>query len=123
MTIEEAKALVLREGLAGENAPDDAAFVLLHFGDVPDQERMAHLLKALRIICDGLQGETILNRPLAAALWTLGNSSNECLLDCERYARKYPDGAMDDVLKLIMAVEGVFYGAPFEGLKIAVKEG
>ena len=88
----------------------------LHFGDVPNQERMKNLFKAVRVICDSLHGETLLERPLAAALWTLGNASNECLFDCEKYARKYPDGIMDDVLALIMAIEGAFYGIPFESL-------
>ena len=122
MTLEEAKALVLREGLAEENTPEDAAFMLLHFGDVPNQERMRHLLKALRILCDGLQEETSLDRSLAAALWTLGNTSNECFFASDKHARKYPDGVMDDVLELIMAVEGVFYGVLFEDLKITAKE-
>lgn len=47
MTLEEAKALVLHEGLAGETAPKDAAFILLHFGDELSRDRMRNLLKAL----------------------------------------------------------------------------
>ena len=122
MTLEEAKALILHEGLAGETAPKDAAFILLHFGDELSQDRLRNLLKALKVICGGLQGETVVDRSLASALWTLGNSSNECLVAHDQYQRQWPEGAMEDVLELILTIEGVFYGVPFEGLKITAKE-
>jgi hypothetical protein len=122
MTVEEAKALVLCEGLASETIPKDAAFILLHFGDELSPDRMRNLLEALKIVCDGLQGETIMGRSLASALWTLGNSSNEWLFAHEKYQRQWSGGAMDDVLELIFTIEGVFYCIPFEGLKIASKE-
>lgn len=122
MTVEEAKALVLREGLAGENTPEEAAFILLHFGNDLGKERMADLLRALNIICSGLQGETIMDRGLASALWTLGNSSNDCLFAHNKYGHQWRDGEMDEVLELIMAVEGVFYGVPSEGLRIKAKD-
>ena len=83
---------------------------------------MRNLLEALKIVCDGLQGETIMDRFLASALWTLGNSSNNCLFAHEKYQRQWSEGAMDDVLELILTIEGVFYGIPFEGLKAATKE-
>ena len=122
MTVEEAKALVLREGLADENTPEDAAFILLHSGDDLGQERMRKLLNALKIVCNGLRGETNMDRSLASALWTLGNSSNDCIFAHNKYGHHWRDGAMDEVLELIMAVEGVFYGVPSEGLRIKAKD-
>ncbi len=117
MTLEEAIALVLREGFAGEDTPDDAALILLHSGDEVNPERMSDLLRALRLLCGGLQGQSGFDRSLAAALWTLGNSANECLAAHEQYKRPWRDGEQDDVLELILTIEGVFYGIQFEGLR------
>ena len=122
MTLEEAKALVLREGFAEENAPEGAVFILLQFGDVPSRERMAALLKALDIICDGLQGNAVMDKSLAAGLWTLGNMANDCILAHENEERPWRDGALDELIELILAVECVFYGLPSEGLKIKTEE-
>ncbi len=122
MTTEEAKALVLREGLAGENTPEDAAFIMLHFGDDPGRGRVRDLLAALKLVCDDLQGEAAIDKSLAAALWTLGNTANECLYVCEKYRREWPNGTTDDVLELIMAIEGVFYGVQWDGLRKATKD-
>ena len=110
MTLGEAKALVLREGLAGKDTPEDAGFVLLHYGDVPNSESMGSLLRALRLLFEGLQEETVLERPLAAALWSLGNSANDCLFNHQQDERPWLDGEQDDVLELILTIESVFYG-------------
>ena len=109
MTFNEAKALVLREGLAGEQAPDEAAFILLHFGDEPSVERMTNLLVAIKTVYDGLKRETVLDRSLAAALWTLGSAANDCLDAHLKHDRKWRDGAEYEVVDLITAVESVFY--------------
>ena len=109
MTLEEAKALVLREGLAGEHAPDDAAFILLHFGDEPSEERMTNLLTAIKTLYDGLKRETVLDRSLAAALWTLANMASDCLDAHMKHNHNWRDGAEYEVVDLITAVESVFH--------------
>ena len=68
MTLEEAKALVLREGLIGEGPPDDAVVTILHQSHKPDWEQVKRLIEAIDTVHEAVEAETFIERKLAGAL-------------------------------------------------------
>jgi len=61
MTPEEAKALVLREGLVDKDAPDDAVVMVFHEGHKPDWKQVSQLIEAIDTVHEAIEGETVID--------------------------------------------------------------
>ena len=79
MTLDEAIALVLEEGMRTEPVPDDAMAMLLHQGDSPSPERISRLIEAIDTVHEATENETTIDRQLAGALWIIGVEANSGL--------------------------------------------
>ena len=66
VTFEEACDLVLREGLE-----EQGLCVIVRMGQDPGRERVAKLVRAIRVIYDQLRDEQQVSRPLAYALFAI----------------------------------------------------
>ncbi len=65
MTLEEAKVLVLREGLSGADPSDDALALRLHEGSAPEQEQTRRLIQAIDVVHASIDEEAIIDRRIA----------------------------------------------------------
>jgi len=115
MTLDEAIALVLEEGMRTEPVPDDAMAMILHGGYEPTDAHIDPLIEALRTIQQGLEGQPLLDRDLAAALWILGIEASMCLnLNSPQEDGTWKTGAASDkIMDLMTAVESVFWDGWF----------
>jgi hypothetical protein len=114
MTLDEAIALVLEEGMRTEPVPDNAMAMLLHRGTEPSDAHIDPLIEALRIIQRELEGQPLLNRELAAALWILGIEASTCLdLTSQEDGAWKTDATADKIIDLMTAVESVFWDGWF----------
>jgi len=104
MSLEEAKALVLREGLSGPDPPDDAVALRLHEGCAPDAFLLRRLIQAIDVIHAAIDEEAVIDRPIAGALWLLGCEASNAL-GGTRVAKE-----QDDLIALLTAVESAFVG-------------
>ena len=79
MTLEEATALVLREGMKTEPVPDDAVPMMLHQGDCPSSERISRLIEAIDTMHEAIENDSAIDKQLAGALWIIGVEANSGL--------------------------------------------
>ena len=104
MTFEEAKSLVLREGLVDKDAPDDAVVMVLHQGHKPDWDQVKCLIEAIDTVHETIEGETIIDRKLAGALWIIGIEANTAL------DHDWSPEQRDEIISLFNAVEFALVG-------------
>ncbi len=104
MTLEEAKALVLREGLVGKDPPDDAVVTILHQGHKPDWDQVRRLIEAIDTVHEAVEAETVIERKLAGALWIIGIESYTAL------DKDWQPKERDDLISLVNAVEMALVG-------------
>lgn len=110
MIVEEAKAVVLYEGLPSDENADDGLYIMVRMGNAPDAARMRRLLDAPKNICDDLEGETRLDRSLDYALWVLGETVMSNMASWQGSGKVWRDGFEDNVAELQVAVESLFMG-------------
>lgn len=110
MTFDEAIALVLDEGMKTEPVPYNAMAHILHEGYEPDAEHIAPLIEALYVIQSRLEGQALLNRELASALYLLGSEANSYIALASRDRDSSKGLMFDQVLNLMIAVDQIFYG-------------
>lgn len=86
MTLDEAKALVLYEGMLTEPDFDDAVPLMLHQGNSPALERMSRLVEAIDTVHEAIdtvheaiENETTIDRRIAGALWIIGVEASNAL--------------------------------------------
>ena len=103
MTVEEAKALVLREGMMMEPVPDDAVPTTFHEGHVPTSERISNLIEAINIVHEAFESDTTINRKIAGALWIIGVEANS-------FGKNRTTDEQDALIALLTAVEGALVG-------------
>ena len=109
MTLDEAIALVLDEGMKTEPVPHNAMAHILHIGHEPDAGHIEPLIAALQVIRADFRGQDSLNRGLATALYVLGAEANSYIALAAQ-ARDPCKGIMfEQILRLMMAVDHVFY--------------
>lgn len=108
MTLEEATALVIEEGMQSGPVPDNAMAIILHRRKEPSDKHINTLIEALRVVQDGLKEQPFLSRGLAAALWIVGKEANAIM--CEIYGEA--DAGLDatdyQIEDLLTAIESVF---------------
>ncbi len=105
MTFEEAKALVLREGISDNgNAPEDAVFIMLHRGYPLDHDQMCCLKEAVDVVHESIEGDTVLDRRLAGAMWTLGVEASSTISAVDMWSTE-----LDDVNALFYAIESAIH--------------
>ena len=68
MTLDEAKALVLCEGLVTESDFDDAVPLMLHQGNSPLPMRLSLLVEAIDTVHEAIENDTGIDRQLVGAL-------------------------------------------------------
>jgi len=104
MTLEEAKALAQDEGLVDKDAPGDAVVMILHQGHKPDWEQVRLLIEAIDTVHEAMEGETVIDRRLAGALWIIGIESYTAL------DKDWQPKERDDLISLVNAVESALVG-------------
>ena len=104
MTLEEAKALVLREGLMEKDPPDDPVVMILHAGHKPDWKQITRLIETIDTVHEAIEGETIIDRKLAGALWIIGIEANTT------FGSDWSPKERDDLISLFNAVESTLVG-------------
>ena len=111
MTFEEARDLVLQEGLGESGLP-----VCARMGEDPGSARMKAITDAVRVVFDGLRGQTAIERRLAYALFGIGYYMDTQISSWIAKGRSFREDLFDpEVLQLTMAIESVFCDewAPF----------
>lgn len=104
MTLEEAKSLVLREGISDNgNAPEDAVFIMLHIGYQLDHDQVRRLIEAVDTIHEAIERDTVLDRRLAGAMWTLGVEASSAM------NRDLSPAELDDITGLFYAIESAIH--------------
>lgn len=104
MTLEEAKALVLREGMMTEPVPDDIVPTILHGGNLPTPEQFSNLIEAIDIVHEATEGDAMIDRKMAGALWIIGVEANSAMNN-ERQSVE-----QDNLVSLMTAVESALMG-------------
>ncbi len=104
MTLEEAKALVLREGMMTEPDLSDAVPLVLYQGDSPTSEKMEHLVEAVDIVHEAIEEEPTVDRKLAGALWIIGVEASNAI------GKKWQPQEERDIVALWEAVESALVG-------------
>jgi len=108
MTFEQARDLILRETWGDLPA---SYVVSIRMGEDPGPERMATLLAALKILHDGLQGQTQIDRRLAYCLYCLATYIPANLKSWSKAGATWRDDLVgDEQLRLGLAVESIFEG-------------
>lgn len=103
MTPDDAKALILREGLGEHGLP-----VTLRMGDDPGAERVGAILVSLRVLFDELRGRAAVDRTLACALFSLAYHT-EAMTNVRNPSRVWRDTFLDlERLRIVAAVESIF---------------
>ena len=104
MTVEEATALVVREGWPDGNAREDAMYMMLHFGFGPDvgDGPITRLIEAINVVNEATVGPV--DRQLAGSLWLLGVEANTVLGSGAKWSMAY----YDRIQKLLETVEAFF---------------
>ena len=103
VTFEEACDLVLREGLE-----EQGLCVIVRMGQDPGRERVAKLVRAIRVIYDQLRDEQQVSRPLAYALFAIAFTVQGHVQGGQR-SSEWPDEFVDDEqYQICLAVESVF---------------
>lgn len=104
MTFEEAKSLALHEGMMDKDAPDDTIVMILHEGHKPASEQIRLLVQAIDTVHEAIEGEAVIDRRLAGALWIIGIEANNAL------GGDWSPEEQDDLLSLVNAVESALVG-------------
>ena len=105
MTLEEAAALVLREGMMTEPVPDDAVPTILHEGHLPASERISSLTEAIDIVHEAIGEDTVITRKMAGALWIIGVETNSAA-----FGKEWAVSEQDALISLLNAVESALVG-------------
>ncbi len=105
MTLEEAIALVLREGMMTEPVPEDVVPTILHEGHLPAPERITSLAEAIDIVHESIENDTVINRKMAGALWIIGVETNSAAFD-----KEWAVSEQDALISLLNAVESALVG-------------
>lgn len=103
MTLEEAYALVLREGMMAEPVPDDIVPMILHEGHLPTPEQFSRLVEAIDTVHESVENETMIDRKLAGALWIIGVEANS-------FGKDRTAAEENALIALLTAVEGALVG-------------
>jgi hypothetical protein len=107
MSVDEAIALVLREGYPEEDMPEDAVALMLslHYdlSSDPAHEQIRLLIEAIHIVHQEIKGQTSIDKRLAGALYWIGSGANS--------ARESPLSGREnsDAVDLFLAVESAFF--------------
>jgi hypothetical protein len=110
MTIEEARDLIVREGLPPADLADDSVYVMLRMGDDPGPERMRGLLGAMGAVFLALRDHREIDRRLAAALWILGETATSHIASWafEAGTSSWRKGFQDEVAQLQTVIQSIF---------------
>ena len=112
MTLEDAKSLVLLEGMKTEPVPDNIVPTILHEGHCPSPEQIRHLIEAIDIVHEATENNTVMDKQLAGALWIIGVEANSGLGNY--WSSEQHDGVQkfdeNVVVDLLNAVESAFLG-------------
>ena len=107
MNLEEALSIIFSEA----RADGEGLLVTVKGGDDPGAARMSELNSALGLLFQSLEGQTELNRRLAAALFTLGS---DVPLTISSWASKghlwRKDFMEGEVYEMLMWVQSIFEG-------------
>ena len=109
MTLEEAKALILRESMMTEPVPDDAVPIALHEGHMPAADRINRLIEAIDMVHESIEDDFVINRKMAGALWIIGVEANSAMGSERQPAEQ------DNLISLVTAVESALVGFWTEG--------
>jgi hypothetical protein len=110
MTIDEARQLLLREGLS-----DDGIAVCVRMGQDPGEQRLSHIAAALDVMAATTRSESHLDRKLMLALWAIAYHGE---LQAESWQQKerWRDGQFNPQLAGIgLQVEEFIAGEFLEG--------
>ena len=111
MSLKEAVALIISEAHAGgKNLPNT-----VRRGEDPGTERMLDLISALSTVFHYLEGQTELDRNLAAALFTLGSDVPLTISSLANRGHLWRRGFMEDeVYRMLTEVQSIFEGRRLE---------
>jgi hypothetical protein len=105
MSFEEAIELILYEARGGE----DGLLASVRLGQEPGVERMRQLILALGTVFELVEGQTELERKLAAALFVLGSDVPLTISSWASKGLVWRKGFMEDeVYEMLMAVQSIF---------------
>ena len=105
MNSTDAVTLIISEARAGE----EGLLACVRNGEDPGTERMRQLIVALDNVFHSLSGQTELERPLAAALFTLGSDVPLTISSLATKGQSWRRGFMEtEVYELLMAVQSIF---------------
>jgi|GEM_PF-3555977 len=104
MTLEEAKAFVLCEGMTTEPVPDDAVPTTLHEGYMPTADRINRLIEAIDTVHESIENDMTIDRKMAGALWIIGIEANSALSGQRTGTER------DTLIELVTAVESALVG-------------
>ena len=107
MSLKEAVELIISEAHAsGKDLPGT-----IRRGEDPGTERMLELISALGTIFESLDGQTELDRRLAAALFTLGSDVPLTISSLASRGQSWRRDFMEDeVYRMLTGVQSVFEG-------------
>lgn len=104
--------LINQAALTGEN-PDTFLLRLSH-GEPPIPGQVTSILLALKIVFEGLQGETSIDRSLAGALYELAMESRHYFDQGLRRGVNWPPLLDQDITRMAIAVRSIFASTWFE---------
>jgi hypothetical protein len=110
MTIEEATDLILGESITSDESGEASLCALLRMGEDPGSERIQDLIRAMRIAYEWSQGSDVIDRRLAGALWTLGETVITHVDSWALGNKIWRTGFETEVLRLRSAIDAVFMG-------------
>ncbi|MCU0960620.1 MAG: hypothetical protein MUF48_11000 [Pirellulaceae bacterium] len=89
----------------------DGIAVMVRMGQDPGAERMASLISAMKELDEILRGQTVLDRRLAYAFWSLASSLDGNLHSWAREGRQWrPELIHEELYNLLLYVEYLFEG-------------
>jgi hypothetical protein len=102
----QAKQLILDEA-TGESG----IVVDFRMGRDPGSERMRHLIRAIKVLFDRIEGQDKILREVAYSLYLLGTEVPTQIESWARNGATWREGLMDsDLVNLLEAVESLFRG-------------
>jgi hypothetical protein len=108
MNYETAKKVLIDQTINSEES--DALIVHLRQGKPPVPGQITSILLALKVVYEGLKGETVLDRDLAYALYLLTLKAQQLFAAGRKAGVNWPPLLQDDLLRISQAVEGIFSG-------------
>ena len=91
-----------------ESVPDDAVPTTLHEGHMPTADRISRLIEAIDMVHESIEDDSVINRKMAGALWTIGVEANS-------FSKDRTTEEEDALISLLTAVESTLVGFWTEG--------